>query len=259
MHHNYIIFLRSPSRHKHACFWSCCFRTSQKWLVFGPQNRQPDATLLFGSLSFLTWQLCFGPGSLHNNTRVGLGGPLSNINPASSGRSERKRIIWRQRPHRAQNMKAPRLRKAIKTQPLPSPHCAASPPPVWRLTDGEIWKWFGQRLPNHPPQEQRAVDAVCWHLCGYMSRRSFASISELRGSPSRLRRASGAGLWSEMLPRRAAGASPCFYCLEDRKETEISLCWRKGELQLRPKCMMGNHPLWYNYIWMMMIRGTNKK
>lgn len=130
------------------------------------------------------------------------------------------------------NMKALRLRKAIKMQPLPSPPIVLHPPPVWRLTDGKIWKWFGQRLPNHPPEEQRAADALYWHLCGYVFRRSFASISELRGSPSRLRRGSDAGLWSEMLPRWAVAASPCFYCLEDRKDTEVSLCWRKQEQQL---------------------------
>lgn len=252
MHHNYIIFPRSPSRYKHPCFLSCCcccFRTSQKTARFCPfldhrtvnLNRHPAVWLIIVP-DMPTVSRAQIPAQQHQ------GGPLwapsrTSIRPRSDPSTNASSDT-----DALNNMKAPRLLKAIKTQPLPSPHCAASPPPphpppVWRLTDGEIWKWFGQRLPNHPPQEQRAVDAVCGHLCGYMSRGSLASIPELRGSPSRLRRASGAGLWSEMLPRRAAGASPCFYCLEDRKETEVSLCWRKAGLQLWPKCMMGNRPL----------------
>lgn len=85
------------------------------------------------------------------------------------------------------------------------------------------------------PSTQRAASGtrtVRASLRLHVSSQLCVHIGEPRpsqSSSSRLIHGCDAGLRTEMLPRWSVGASPCFYCLEDRKEAEVSLCWRRKE------------------------------
>lgn len=144
-------------------------------------------------------------------------------------------------------MKAPRLRKGQKNATTPiSSLCCIPRMATYRREDLEvIW-------PAPPkPSTQRAASGTRTVLASlrlHVSSQPCVHIGDPRpsqSSPSRLIHGCVTGLWSEMLPRWSEGASPCFYCLEDRKETEVSLCRRRMGLQLCArgwqKCMMGKN------------------
>lgn len=148
MHHNYII--SPPEAHlgiNTRVFLSCrCFRTSQKRLVFAPFWTTEPSTRSHPAV----WPIVVPDMTTAFRARISAqqhqgGPPWPPLEHQSTLQRTIQCIIWHQRPQRAHNMKAPRLLKAINMQPLPSPHCAASPPPTPRMAThrredlGVIW------------------------------------------------------------------------------------------------------------------------
>lgn len=265
MHHNYIIFPRSPSRYKHPCFLSCCcFRTSQKTARFCPfldhrtvnLNRHPAVWLIIVP-DMPTVSRARIPAQQHQ------GGPLwapsrTSIRPRSDPSTNASSDT-----DALNNMKAPRLLKAIKTQPLPSPHCAASPPsPTPRMAthrrrDLEVI-WPAPPKPSTPgaASGRRSVRAslrlhVSWQLGVHT------------GAP-RLPLTPPTCVWCRAVVGDAAapscGGFALFLLSGGQKRDRGFPLLAEGGTAAMAEVHDGKSPaLIHLYcIWMMMIRGTNK-